>query len=379
MDFQFTEEQEIFRKTVIDFVEKEVAPLADEVDRSDETPMHLFKRMGELGFLGLTIPEEYGGSGADMIIFCIFLEEMFRVSGSVAFSMMLHSISGLPPICRFGTDEQRRKYLLPGVKGEMISAFALTEPNAGSDVAAIQTTARRSKDHYILNGTKTFITNSTIADFFIVCAVLDKTKGIKGIALFIVEKGFPGFSVGRKLDKLGFHGSATGEIIFDDCRIPIESLLGEEEGGFISMLKTLQFERIAGGAMAIGSARAAFDDAMKHAKERVQFGQLIGKFQAIQFMLADVATEIELAKLLVYKAAWMESQGMRCSKESSMAKVYASEVAFRSADVALQIYGGYGYTMDYPVQRYLRDARVLRIAGGTSEIQRVVIADELGL
>ncbi|MDY7032585.1 MAG: acyl-CoA dehydrogenase family protein [Thermodesulfobacteriota bacterium] len=379
MDFKFTEEQELFRRTVSQYAKKEIAPLVDELEQLEEFPVKILRRMGELGFLGIPYPEKYGGSGGDTITVSIFLEELARVSAAVAGAAAIQVNGVAGPVFLFGTEEQKERYLVPSIRGEKIGAIAMTEPAAGSDASSIQTSTTRDGDKYMINGTKMFCSNGGIADLFFATAVTDPKKGIKGISLFIIERETPGVSVSRNIKKLGAHGIGTYEIIFEECLVPASSLLGEEDGGFYNLMRSVQRARIGVGAMAVGLARAAFDDALRYAKERVQFGQPIGKFQGIQFMLADMAVEIELATLMVYKAAWMDGQGIRCNKEASFAKLFASQMVNRVAYNALQIYGGYGYMMEYPLQRYFRDARLFEIFEGTSEIQRMIIGRELGL
>ncbi len=374
MDFAFTEEQEIFRKTVREFAEKEIMPRAKEIDQRGEFPWDIIKKMAELGLMGLPFPEEYGGAGGDTISYVIAVEEIARASGSVAITYSAHVSLACSPIYLFGTEEQKRKYLIPLARGEKIGAFALTEPWAGSDAAAIKTRAVLKGNEWIINGQKIYITNGSIADIVVIAAVTDPTKGKRGISNFIIEKGTPGFRIGREEDKMGLRGSVTSELIFEDCRIPKENLLGKEGEGYKQFLITLDGGRIGIGAMAVGLGMAALEAATKYAKERVQFGQPIAEFQAIQWMLADMATELEAARLLVYRAAWLKERGQRFTKEAAMAKLFASEAAERACYKAIQIHGGYGYTKDYPVERLYRDARLTTIGEGTSEIQRLVIA-----
>jgi len=377
MDFQLTEEQEMIRKMARDFAEKEIAPIAKETDERGEFPWEVIRKMAALGFLGLPFPEEYGGAGADSVSFAIVMEEIARACGSTAITLDAHISLACEAIYQFGSEEQKRKYLVPLARGEKLGAFALTEPEAGSDAAAIKTRAVLSGDEWVLNGQKTFITNGSIADVVVVAAVTDPAKGHRGISNFIVEKGTLGFRPGRDEEKMGLRGSVTSQLFFEDCRLSKGNLLSEEGEGFKQFLTVLDAGRIAIGAMAVGLAQAAFEAAVSYAKERVQFGQPIAQFQAIQWMLADMATEIEAARLLVYQAAYLKDRGVRFTKEAAMAKLFASEVAERACHTAIQIHGGYGYTKDYPVERFYRDARLCEIGEGTSEIQRLVIARQV--
>jgi len=374
MDFALNEEQEMFRKTIREFAEKEIMPRAQEIDQKGEFPWDIIRKMADLGLMGLPFPEEYGGAGGDAISYAIAVEEIARASGSVAITYSAHISLACSPIYLFGTEEQKRKYLIPMAKGEKIGAFGLTEPGAGSDAAAIKTRAVLDGDEWVINGQKIFITNGSVADVVVIAAVTDPAKGKKGISNFIVEKGTPGFRVGREEDKMGLRGSVTSELIFENCRVPKENLLGKEGEGYKQFLMTLDGGRIGIGAMAVGLGMAALEAAARYAKERVQFGQPIAEFQAIQWMIADMATELEAARLLVYRAAWLKDQGQRFTKEAAMAKLFASEAAVRACYKAIQIHGGYGYTKDYPVERLYRDARLTTIGEGTSEIQRLVIA-----
>lgn len=378
MDFKFSEEEEMFRETVAKFAKKELEPIAQEIDEKAEFPMDLYRKAGELGFLGLRFPEEWGGSGATTVMECIFLEEMNRAEAGLP-GAIFSSVVALSSIYEHGTEEQKKKYLLPANKGEKIGAVGATEPSAGSDIAALETTARRDGDSYIINGTKMFITNGPIADFITLAVKTDKGKKHRGISLIIVEKGTPGFKVGKKLNLLGTRSAIRGELIFEDCCVPEENLIGEENQGFYYLMEGFDRERVMIGATCVGMARAAFDEALNYAKERIQFGQPIGKFQAIQFMLADMAMDIEIGRLLTYKTAWMIDQGIEVSKEAAYTKLFTGDMANRVTYQSLQIHGGYGYTMEFPIQRHARDARLFSIGGGTSEIQRRIIAQRLGL
>jgi butyryl-CoA dehydrogenase len=377
MDLKFTEEQEMIRKMIRDFAEKDVAPLAAELDEKGKVPFENIKAMSRMGLMGLTAPEEYGGGGADTLSYVIVIEELSKACSSTAIVMAVQNSLVNYGLVKFGTEEQKQKYLPKLVTGEWISAFALTEPGAGSDAAAQLTTAVRDGDFYVLNGTKHFITNGGIADVVIVFAMTDKRRGARGISAFIVEKTFPGFSVGKAENKMGIRGSNTSELIFEDCRVPAENLLGKEGRGFKIAMIGLDAGRIGVGAQAVGIAQAAFEAAVEYAKTREQFGAPISSLQAIQWMIADMATRIEAARLLVYQAALKKDAGERFTKEAAMAKLFASEMAGFVVDCALQIHGGYGYMKEYPVERYYRDARITRIYEGTSEIQRLVIANQV--
>jgi butyryl-CoA dehydrogenase len=374
MDFELTEEQRMFRRMVREFAEKEIAPRAEEIDETDRFPDDLFRRMGALGILGLPFPEEYGGSGGDYISMVLALEEIARVSGSMAIVLDAHTSLCCEPIYLFGTEEQKRKCLVPLARGEKIGAFGLTEPQAGSDAGATRTRAVRDGDEWVINGQKIFITNGSIADVAVITAKTDPERGTRGISSFIVEKGTPGFQPGRDEKKMGLKGSVTSELFFEDCRIPAENLLGQENEGFRQFLVTLDAGRVAIAAMAVGLAQGAFEKATAYAQERVQFGRPIVKFQAVQWMIADVATEIEAARLLVHRAAWLRERGERFTKEAAMAKLFATEMSERACYKAIQIHGGYGYVQEYEVERMYRDQRLCAIGEGTNEIQRLVIA-----
>ncbi|MFO7743175.1 MAG: acyl-CoA dehydrogenase [Anaerolineae bacterium] len=379
MDFAFTEEQRMFRRMVRDFAENEVAPRAEEIDASDQFPIDLFRRMGGVGLLGLPFPPAYGGSGADYHSMVIALEEIARVSGSMAIALDAHTSLCCEPIYRFGTDEQRRKYLIPLARGEKVGAFGLTEPQAGSDAGATQTRAVRDPEtgDWIVNGQKIFITNGSIADVVVITAKTDPEKGSRGISSFIVEKGTSGFRPGRDEKKMGLKGSVTSELFFEDCRIPADHLLGEEDQGFRQFLITLDAGRIAIAAMAVGLAQGAYERAVDYAKEREQFGQPIANFQAIRWMIADMATDIDAARMMVHRAAWLKERGERFTKEASMAKLLATDMSERVCRKAIQIHGGYGYVREYEVERMYRDQRLCAIGEGTNEIQRLVISREV--
>ena len=379
MDFELTEEQKLFQKTVRKFCEKEIKPLASKIDKEEYFPLDMYKKMGKLGLMGMTVPKKYGGAGIDKICYMIALEEISRLCGSTGITVEAHNTLGIGYIYGAGTEEQRKKYLPRLTGGEAFAALAITEPNAGSDVGGIQTTAVIDGDEWVLNGTKQFITSGDIAEAVIVMAKTNKTKGTKGISAFIVEKDVPGFKVGQLEDKLGLRGSRTAELIFEDCHVPKENILGEKDKGFYGVMDTLDHGRTAVGAMSVGIARGALEDSIAYAKQREQFGRPIGKFQAIQWMIADMATEIDAARLLVYRAAYLEDNNMSFSKEAAIAKLFASEIAMRATRNAIQIHGGYGYMRDRPLERYFRDIKLCQIGEGTSEIQRIVIAKRLGL
>jgi butyryl-CoA dehydrogenase len=379
MDFQLTEQQKLFKKTVRDFAEKEIKPLASKIDKEEYFPWDMYKKMGKLGLMSMTVPKKYGGAGIDKICYMIALEEISRVCGSTGLTVEAHNSLGVGHIYEKGTEEQRKKYLPKLLNGEALAAWALSEPNAGSDAASIQTTAVLENDEWVLNGTKQFITSGDIAAVTTVMAKTDKTLGAKGISAFIVEKDTPGFTVGVLEDKLGIRGSHTAELIFENCRIPKDRLLGEKNLGFLGAMNILDRGRTAIGAMAVGIAQAALDESLSYAKQREQFGKPIGKNQAIQWMIADMATSIDAARLLVMRAAFLEEKGIPFSIEASMAKLFASEIAMKATRDAIQIHGGYGYMRDYPVERFYRDIKLTQIGEGTSEVQRMVIAKRLGL
>lgn len=365
------------RKMVREFAERELAPVAAEYNENSEFPWPIIKQMAKLNLLGMPIPREYGGGGVDSISYMIGVEEISRACGATGVIMAVHTSVGTYPIYQFGTEEQKQKFLIPLAKGEMIGAFAITEPNAGSDVAAGETTAVKDGDEYILNGTKIFITNGGVAGTVIVMAATDRSKGHRGLSTFIVEKGTEGFTLGSLEKTMGINASDTSELVFENCRVPVENMLGKEGEGFKVAMMALDGGRIGIGAQALGIAQAALDESIKYSKEREQFGRPIAKFQAIQWMIADMATEIDAARYLIYKAAYLKDRVKKFSKEAAMAKMYASEVARRASIKAIQIHGGYGYTKDYPVERFFRDAKITEIYEGTNEIHRIVIANAL--
>lgn len=377
MDFHFNEEQQMMRRMVRDFANKEIAPYVSVMEETEQFPLHLVKKMGEMGLMGIPIPEEWGGAGADFVSYILAINEISKVSATLGVILSVHTSVGTNPILYFGTEEQKHKYVSKLATGEYLGAFALTEPHAGSDASSIRTQAVRKGDAYILNGNKIFITNGGEADTYVTFAVTDPGKGARGISAFIVEKDTPGLTVGKKEKKMGLHGSNTTEIIFDNAVVPATNLLGNEGEGFTIAMANLDKGRIGIAAQALGIAEAALHYATEYAKERKQFGQSIGKLQAVGFKLADMATKTEAARLLVYRAAWLCSQGLPCTKEASMAKLFASDAAMKLAIEAVQIFGGYGYTREYPVERLFRDAKITQIYEGTNEIQHLVITKQL--
>jgi alkylation response protein AidB-like acyl-CoA dehydrogenase len=379
MDFDLTEEQKMFWDSIADFCEHEIVPLVDEAEAKEEFPHPLFKKLGALGFLCCRYPEEYGGAGADKICECLYMEELNRVCCGIASGLLAQATLATSPIFDFGTEEQKQKYLVPAIRGEKIGCFALTEPNAGSDAASIGAKAVKEGDSYKINGRKIFITNASMADYCIVAAYTDPGRRGAGISLFLVDKGTPGFEVTRKLEKAGLRSADTGEILFEDCRVHRNQLVGGSEGGFNQVVKTLVGGRISYGGRCAGVARAAFDLAKKYTQERLQFGKPISKFQVIQFRLAEMAMGIDIMHTITWKAAWMYDQKRPCTKEASYVKLFCSETAQKIVVDALQMFGGYGYMMEYPIQRIWRDSRVLSITEGTSEIQHMIIAGELKL
>ena len=378
MDFTFTDEQQHLRKSVREFAEGEIAPHVMEWDESSHFPAEILPKLADMGLMGVVFPEEYGGAGLGYIEYATVIEELARVDGSVGLFVAAHNSLCSNHIYKFGSEEQKRKYLVSLAQGKKLGAWSLTEPEAGSDAGGTRTTAVRSGAGWTLNGSKTFTTNGTYADICVAMAVTDKSKDSHGISAFILEKGTPGFRPGKKENKLGMRASDTSEVIFTDCHISAENLLGPEGEGFISSLKILDGGRISIAALGLGMAQGALEAATRYAKQRKQFGQPIADFQAIQFKLADMATQVEAARLLVYQAAWLADQkDVRFTRESSMAKYFAGEVAVRVADECVQIHGGYGFIKDYPAEKYYRDAKLCTIGEGTSEIQKLVIARQL--
>jgi len=374
MNFELNKQQKLAQKIAREFAQQELAPRAQELDETMEFPRDAIQKMAKLGFMGISIPKEYGGAGLDTVSYTLIIEELAKACASTAIIVAVHNSVCAYPIHLLGTEKQKQNYLIPLAQGKKLGAFALTEPNAGSDPASMETTAELKGKHYILNGTKIFITSGSSADIVIVMASTDRAKRSRGITSFIVEKGTKGFYVGTKENKLGIRGSDTCELIFENCAVPAENVLGTPGDGLVSALTTLDTGRIGVGAQALGVAQGAMEESIKYSMERKQFGRPIADFQAIQWMIADMATEIAAARFLVQRAAWLKDQGKPFTLESSMAKLYASEVAMRAATKAIQIHGGYGCMKDYKVERYFRDAKVIEIYEGTSEIQRLIIA-----
>ncbi|RXJ02727.1 acyl-CoA dehydrogenase [Anaerobacillus alkaliphilus] len=377
MNFLLTEEQEMIRKMVRDFAKNEVAPTAAERDEEERFDRGIFDMMGELGLTGIPWPEEYGGIGADYLSYAIAVEELSRVCASTGVTLSAHTSLAGWPVYKFGTEEQKQKFLRPMAEGKKMGAYGLTEPGAGSDVSSMKTTAKLEGDEYVINGSKIFITNGGEAEIYIVFAVTQPELKHKGVSAFIVEKGTPGFSFGKKEKKLGIRSSPTLEIIFEDCRIPTENLLGKEGEGFKIAMMTLDGGRNGIAAQAVGIAQGALDAAVDYAKERKQFGKPISAQQGLAFKIADMATKIEASRLLTYQAAWRESEGLSYGLESAMSKLFAGDTAMDVAIEAVQVFGGYGYTKEYPVERYMRDAKITQIYEGTNEIQRLVISKML--
>ncbi len=374
MNFGLTREQELVRQMVREFAVKEVKPLAAEIDETERFPMETVEKMAKLNMMGIPFSKEYGGAGGDTLSYIIAVEELSKVCGTTGVILSAHTSLCASLINQFGNAAQREKYLIPLAKGEKIGAFGLTEPGAGTDAAGQQTTAVLDGDNYIINGSKIFITNGGVAETFIVFAMTDKSKGTKGISAFIVEKSFPGFSIGKKEDKLGIRASSTTELIFENCVVPKENLIGQEGKGFGIAMKTLDGGRIGIAAQALGIAEGALEEAIAYMKERKQFGRPLSAFQGLQWMIAEMDTKVEAAKNLVYKAAWLKDAGMPYSVEAARAKLFAAEVAMDVTTKAVQIFGGYGYTKEYPVERMMRDAKITEIYEGTSEVQKMVIA-----
>ncbi len=377
MDFQLTDAQRSIRETVREFAEREIRPIAHLYDEKGEFPWEIVNKMASLGLMGMIFPEEYGGAGMDYVGYALALEEIARQDGGIALTVASHNSLCCNHIYLAGTREQKQKYLVPLARGEKLGAWALTEPGSGSDAGALQSTAVRKSDRWILNGTKNFITQGSVASVFVVMAITNRNLEKRGVSAFILEKGTPGFRPGRKETKLGVRCSDTAQLIMEDAEVPAENILGEINHGYLDTLKILDGGRIGIAAMACGLARGALEESVKYAKERHQFGRPIGRFQAIQWKLADMATEIEAARLLTHRAAAMTDRRLPTTKESAMAKLFASEVGMRACNQAIQIHGGYGYLRDFPVERYFRDVKLTEIGEGTSEIQRLVIAREL--
>jgi len=377
MDFKLSEELLEIKRIVREFAENEIRPHVMEWDEKQIFPCDVLKKLAELGFLGVLVPTEYGGAGLGYTEYVTIVEELSRVDGSIGISVAAHNSLCTGHIFQSGTEDQRRKFGVPLAKGEKLGAWSLTEPEAGSDAAGTQTTARLDGKHWILNGQKTFTTHGTYGDICVAMAVTDRAAGHRGISAFILEKGMTGFHPGKKENKLGLRASDTSTVVFDDCRVPKENLLGEPGEGFIDALKVLDGGRISIAALGVGMAQGAYEAALQYSKDRKQFGKAISEFQAIQFKLADMATEIDAARLLMHRAAWMKDQGMSTTLQSSMAKLYAGEVAVRVANECVQIHGGYGFIKEYPAEKFYRDVKLCTIGEGTSEIQRLVISREI--
>ncbi|CAH2715427.1 Acyl-CoA dehydrogenase, short-chain specific [Neobacillus rhizosphaerae] len=378
MNFDLTSEQEMIKRMISQFADEEVAPGAIERDRTKRFPVEIFKELAEMGIMGLPFPEEYGGGGADTVSFAIVVEELSRACGSTGITYSAHISLGGAPLYLFGTEEQKQKYLTPICRGESFGAFGLTEPNAGSDAGGTRTSAKEENGEFIINGNKCFITNASYANHLALTAVTGEKEGEKEITAIIVPTHEAGFTVIDNYEKMGLNSSNTTELVLEDVRVPVENLLGKRGEGFRQFLITLDGGRIGIGAMAVGIAQGAFDKALAYSKERKQFGKSISSFQAIQFKLADMAMKIELARNMVYKAAWLKDQGRPFSKEAAMCKLYASEICMEVTDQAVQIHGGYGYMKEYHVERMMRDAKLLEIGEGTSEVQRMVISRLIG-
>ncbi|WP_454055563.1 acyl-CoA dehydrogenase [Clostridium sp. Marseille-Q7071] len=377
MNFSLTKEQEFVKQMVREFAENEVKPIAAEIDVTERFPMENVEKMARYHMMGIPFSTEFGGAGGDSISYAITVEELSRVCGTTGVIVSAHTSLCAAPIDAFGTPAQKEKYLVPLAKGEKIGAFGLTEPNAGTDASGQQTTAYLDGDNYILNGSKIFITNGGVADTFVVFAMTDKSKGTRGISAFIVEKDFPGFSIGKVEEKLGIRASSTTELVFENCIVPKENLLGKEGKGFGIAMKTLDGGRIGIAAQALGIAQGALDEAVAYMKERKQFGKPLAAFQGLQWMVADMEVKVEAARLLVYKAAYRKDNKLPYTVDAARAKLFASEVAMEVTTKAVQIFGGYGYTKEYPVERMMRDAKITEIYEGTSEVQRMVIAGNI--
>jgi alkylation response protein AidB-like acyl-CoA dehydrogenase len=384
VEFSLTEEQQHLRRTVREFAEGEIAPHVMEWDETSEFPLELIPKLAEMGFLGVIFPEKYGGAGMGYIEYVIIIEELSRVDGSIGIIVAAHNSLCTNHIFKFGSEAQRLKYVTPLAQGKKLGCWSLTEPEAGSDAGGARTVAVKKDGGWVISGSKTFITNGHYADVCVCMAVTDQSKKTHGFSAFVVEKGTPGFRAGKKENKLGLRASDTSEIVFTDCRVQAENLLGKEGDGFVNTLQVLDGGRISIAAMGLGMAQGAYEASIRYAKQRKQFGKPIAEFQAVQFKLADMATQIDAARLLTYRAAWLADRALasggdsaRFSKESSMAKLFAGEVAVRVANEAVQIHGGYGFIKDYPVEKYYRDVKLCTIGEGTSEIQRMVIARQL--
>lgn len=377
MDFNLSKTEELFLQMIREFAEKEVKPLAAEIDEQERFPIETVEKMGKIGLMGIPIPKQYGGAGGTNMMYGMAVEELSRVCGTTGVVLSAHTSLCAAPILENGTEEQKMKYLPKLASGEWVGAFGLTEPNAGTDAAGQQTTAVLDGEEWVLNGSKIFITNGGYAHVYIIIAMTDKSLGTKGISAFIVEKGTPGFSIGKKEMKMGIRGSATTELIFENCRIPKDNLLGKIGGGFAIAMKTLDGGRIGIAAQALGIAQGAMDETIKYTKERKQFGRSISQFQNTQFQMADLETKVQAARLLVRSAHYKKDNGIPYSVDAAMAKLFCAETAMEVTTKAVQFHGGYGYTREYPVERMMRDAKITEIYEGTSEVQRMVIAGKL--
>jgi hypothetical protein len=377
MEFELNEEQQQIKRTIREFAEAELAPHVMEWDEAQHFPVDLRPKFAELGVMGVLFPEEYGGAGMGYVEYATIIEEFARVDPSIALAIAAHNSLGSGHIYIAGNEQQKQKYLAPLARGDHFAAWGLTEPSSGSDASSMRTTAVRRDGGWVINGSKNFITNATFAETTVALAISDRTAGTHGISAFIIERGTPGFQVAKKENKLGMRASDTAALVFDDCFVPDENLIGEPGQGFIQAMKVLDGGRISIAALAVGIAQGAYEAALRYAKERHQFGRPIAEFQAIQFKLADMATEIEAARLLTYQAAYLKQKGRVTTRESSMAKLYASEVAVRAAEEGVQIHGGYGFIKDYPAEKFWRDSKLCTIGEGTSEVQRVVIARQI--
>lgn len=377
MNFELNNEQSMAQEMFAAFAEKEVKPLAHEIDEEERFPAETVEKMKKYGFFGIPYPKELGGQGCDVLTYIMCVEELSKVCGTTGVIVSAHTSLCADPIYKYGTKEQKEKYLVPLASGKKIGAFGLTEPGAGTDASGQQTKAVLEGDNYILNGSKIFITNGGVADIYVVFAMTDKSKGVKGITAFIVEKDFPGFSIGKKEKKMGIRGSATTELVFENCIVPKENMLGQEGKGFTVAMTTLDGGRIGIAAQALGIAEGALDETVKYVKERKQFGRSIAAFQNTQFRLADMKAKIDASKLLVYRAAMLKQAGAKFSTEAAIAKLYAAETAMEVTTQCVQLFGGYGYTREYPIERMMRDAKITEIYEGTSEVQRMVISNAL--
>ncbi|NFE20813.1 acyl-CoA dehydrogenase [Clostridium botulinum] len=377
MEFGLSQEQKLVKQMLMEFVENEVEPIAADIDKTERYPIETVEKMAKYGIMGMPFPKEYGGAGTDYLSYVIAVEELAKECATTSVILSAHTSLCCAPIFEFGTEEQKKKYLPDLLSGKKIGAFGLTEPNAGTDASAQQSVAVLEGDHYILNGSKIFITNGGAADTFVIFAMTDRSKGVKGISAFILEKEMSGFSIGKTEDKMGIRASSTTELIFEDVKVPKENLLGKEGKGFGIAMKTLDGGRIGIAAQALGIAEGALDHAVAYMKERKQFGKNLTKFQGLQWYIADMKVRVDAAKYLVYKAAWKKSAGENYTMDAAEAKLYAAEAAMYVTNKSLQILGGYGYTKDYPLERMLRDARITEIYEGTSEVQKMVIASSL--